>query len=612
MCGIAGVINPEKDNVIKRMANAITHRGPDDEGYFKDKDIALGMRRLSIIDLAGGGQPITSSDERFIIFFNGEIYNYKELRKDLEKRGYQFKTESDTEVVLALFLKSGPEALNSLRGMFAFAIYDREEKELFLARDFFGIKPLYYLLSQEEKARVVAFSSEIKSFYAIPEFEPEVNDEAVFDYLSYQYNPLEETFFRSVYKLPPAHYMIVNLETGKVVRRRYWQFKFSPNPALDERRTAREIRAVMEDSVRHHMVADVPVGSFLSGGIDSSIIATLLKKLRGGKQVKTFTISFGSWSEAREAEETSTPLGTDHREFNIEPKEYFKALPKAIWHFDEPVADPSALGLFFLAREAAKEVKVVLSGEGSDELFGGYNIYLAPFAYQKLSWVPKEFLKKLIDSPLKFYGKNYLKRVYFNLSHWYIGNAKVFEPDEVDELCKSIMPEESNKERLKALFKEAEKLSDSTKMQYIDINTWLIGDILAKADKMTMAHSLELRVPFLDIEVARLAEILPDRFKWRGRTTKYLLREAFRGVLPESVRKRKKLGFPTPIKHWMETEEKKIYEVIFENPYIKNRMNISYIRKLVEEHKRGKHNHSRKIYALLTLAIWYNIFIRPQ
>ena len=598
MCGITGIVSPKNKASVEEMTRAILHRGPDDEGYFKDEHVALGMRRLSIIDLARGKQPITSTDGRFLIFFNGEIYNYKELKEDLGD--YEFKTNSDTEVILAGFIKWGEEVLSRLRGMFVFCIYDMKESKLFLARDFFGIKPLYYL---KERSKIVAFSSEIKSFLTLPEFKPEVNNAAVFNYLSFQYNPLEETFFKNVFKLPSAHYMTIDAKTGTAEIKRYWQFQFKQNNTLNEKNTSEKILETMKDSVAHHMIADVPVGSFLSGGIDSSIIATLIQKIRGDKKIKTFTVGFDSLSEGREARETSEPLGTDHREITVGSEEYFKSLPKVVWHFDEPVADPSAVGLYFLAQEAAKSVKVVLSGEGSDELFGGYNIYLEPFARRWISWLPRVILQALAKMP--FRGKNYAERALSKLEDRYIGNASVFPENEVKRLWKDRM----SRFNLDSLYEKVRDLSDSTKMQYIDIHTWLVGDILAKADKMTMAHSLELRVPFLDTEVARLAATLPDRFKWRSGVTKYLLREAFKKVLPESVRSRKKLGFPTPVRDWFTRDRKDVYDTILNNSYIKSHMNVRYVVQMIEDHTEKRADNSRKIYLLLMLAIWYNVFI---
>lgn len=607
MCGITGIIGSKQRQYIQAMTDAIRHRGPDDEGFFSDECLSLGMRRLSIIDLTRGRQPIESSDGRYLIFFNGEIYNYKEIKTQFGD--YKFKTDSDTEVALVGFIKWGEKVLERLRGMFALAIYDRKKKELLLARDFFGIKPLYYLSDQGDSSAILAFSSEMKSFLALPSFQPEVNDEAVFNYLSFQYNPLAETFLKNVYKVPPGHFLKIDAKTGISKINKYWQFKFEADDALDEEKSADKILETMEDSVAHHMIADVPVGSFLSGGIDSSIIATLMQKIRGDGKVKTFTVDFGSLSESREALETAKPLATDHHQITVDPDEYFRNLSEVAWHFDEPVADPSAVGLYFLAREASKHVKVVLSGEGSDELFGGYNIYLEPFARRRITWIPRFILRSIVYLPLNFRGKNYLNRALQRLEDWYIGNALIFKKSEIEKLLASPVMSKTVFD-ITHLYEEAEGLSDSTKMQYIDIHTWLVGDILAKADKMTMAHSLELRVPFLDIEVSTLASSLPDRFKWKNGATKYLLRKAFKGVLPESTRLRKKLGFPIPIRDWLIEGRGDVRDTILNNSYIKSHFDVQYIEKLINDHRAKRVDNSRKIYLLLMLAIWYNVFVK--
>ena len=623
MCGIAGVIEPSiknKDKVVEAMVSKIIHRGPDEDGFYVDKNVGLGMRRLSIIDLSTGHQPITSEDENLLIFFNGEIYNYLELKKDLVEKKYVFKTDSDTEVILHMYEEYGEDMLTQLRGMFTFCIYNSKTKEIFIARDFFGIKPLYYLVQKE---KVVAFSSEAKSFLSFPGFTPEVNDAAVYNYLSFQYNPLVESFFKDVYKLPPGHFMRIDLKSGATDIKKYWSFEFDQNRELDEKKTKIDLLYTIKDSVRHHMIADVPVGAFLSGGIDSSIIATLMQEIRGGngaakdknKKVKTFTVGWKTLTEGVEAKETSDALGTDHTEISISPEEYFSVLGKAVYHFDEPVADPSAIGIYFLAQEASKHVKVVLSGEGSDELFGGYNIYTAPFASNKMAWVPKIIIDFLTKLPFNFYGKNYLKRVGEKVEDWYFGQKyfsdSIFERSEIKKMWKG---GEEDFQSMNPLYKKIGKLSDSTKMQYVDINTWLVGDILAKADKMTMAHSLELRVPFLDKEVAELARTLPDRFKWSGNgttgVTKYLLREAFAKIIPESTRNRRKLGFPTPIRDWMTTESMGVYDSILQNSYIKQNIDTDYIKKLIVDHVEGKKDNSRKIYTLLMLALWYDTFIK--
>lgn len=610
MCGISGVIDPklkDKEKVIEGMVSRIIHRGPDEDGFYVDKNVGLGMRRLSIIDLSTGHQPITSEDENLLIFFNGEIYNYLELKKDLLEKEYKFKTDSDTEVILHMYEEYGEKMLPLLRGMFTFCIYDIEKKEVFVARDFFGIKPLYYLVKDE---KIVAFSSEAKSFLSFPGFEAEVNDEAVYNYLSFQYNPLVESFFKDVYKLPPAHFMRINLSSGKTEIKKFWSFEFDQDESLDEKKAKIDVLYTVKDSVRHHMIADVPVGAFLSGGVDSSVITTLMQEIRGEKKIKTFTVGFNTLTEANEAKETSDVLGTDHTEITIGPEEYFSVLGKAVYHFDEPVADPSAIGIYFLAQEARKHVKVVLSGEGSDELFGGYNIYTVPFSSQKMLWLPKSIVDFAVKLPFSFYGKNYLKRVSQKIDDWYFGQKyfsdSIFDRKEIKNIWKR---DRFDFKSMNPLYKNIGNLSDSTKMQYIDINTWLVGDILAKADKMTMAHSLELRVPFLDIKVAELAKTLPDRFKWHNGATKYILREAFNRVIPESTRNRRKLGFPTPIRDWMTEESTGIYDSILNNKYIQNKLDLEYIKSLISDHIEAKKDNSRKIYTLLMLALWYDTFI---
>lgn len=610
MCGVTGIIGENIENkevIIARMTEAIRHRGPDDEGYFIDKYVGLGMRRLSIIDLSSGRQPITSKDETKLIFFNGEIYNYKELKEGLVKSGVQFKTNTDTEVILHLYEAYGEKMLDMLRGMFVFVIYDRKNNDLFIARDFFGIKPLYYLTYEN---KITAFSSEIKSFLSIPGFVPEVNDSAVYNYLSFQYNPLSETFFKKVYKLLPGHYIKIDFKNDKTEIKRYYSFEFDQNKNLLLNETKEKIQKTIEDSVKHHMIADVSVGAFLSGGIDSSIITSLMQRIRGNKKIKTFTVGFKGLTEGKEASETSDILETDHTEIEVGPKEYFEELSNVVYHFDEPVADPSAVGLYFVAKEARKSVKVVLSGEGSDELFGGYNIYLEPFARKNLAWIPKIFINILVSIfdklNLYFWGTNYLRRLNRELEEWYIGNASIFTTKDMEGLW---MGSNLKPLSLSSLYKNIKHLSESTQMQYIDINTWLVGDILAKADKMTMAHSIELRVPFLDIEVAKLASGLPDKFKWSKGVTKYLLREAFKGIVPESTRNRKKLGFPTPIRNWLTNEREDLFNTILNNNYIKKNLNVSEVKRIINDHLSKKIDNSRKIYTLLMLALWYDKFI---
>jgi asparagine synthase (glutamine-hydrolysing) len=629
MCGIAGILGkPEKTKrLIDSMVDVIFHRGPDDRGVLLEKDFAYGMRRLSIIDLSHGHQPIWNEDETVCVVFNGEIYNYRELRPELISLGHRFKTESDTEGLVHLYEQYGSDMLKKLRGMFAFCIYDKKKNELFIARDHFGIKPLYYRvdtvynpITKESTKQFVSFGSEIKSILEDKLFVPEINESAILNYLSYQYNPLEETMFQGIYKLLPGHFMKIKLVDASYKTENYWNYTFDDkNTWADisipgEQKLAQEIRKTVEDSVAHHMISDVPVGSFLSGGVDSGIIVSTMQQIRkkaGQPSVSTFTIGFDHVSEHAEARQVSDAQGTTHTEITVDFEEYFKELPKIAWHFDEPVADPSAVALYFLAREARKKVKVVLSGEGADELFGGYNIYREPFAtsvVQKLpSWLQNYVLHPLTKLPFDLYGLNYIRRSLQKLEDRYIGNAYIFKDKEIQKLYKKPT---GGKISLKPFYDAVGDEPDSRKMQYIDLNFWLPGDILAKADKMTMAHSLELRVPFLDIEVSKISSIIPDSLKYKEGTTKYILRKAFESVVPKETFTRKKLGFPTPIRNWLKEKPEEIRKLIIENKCIQDRFDISYINQLIDDHIHGYKDTARKVYVLLMLALWYNSFIQ--
>lgn len=606
MCGIIGIIGKESNNkeLLKQMNDLITHRGPDDEGFFYANNVGLAMRRLAIIDIKRGKQPMTSADGRYTIIFNGEIYNYKDLKKELEKKGVQFKTDSDTEVLLNLYILEKEKMLTKLRGMFAFAIHDSQANSVFLARDYFGIKPLYYL---QDNNKLLAFGSEIKSLLLYPGYRKQINDEAVYNYLSFQYNPMEETFFKKIWKLPPGHYMLVNLSDGTFENKKYWSFQFEKKE-MSLLEIKNSLRAELENSVRMHMIADVPVGSFLSGGIDSGIIASLSSRIlkKDNRKLSTFTIGFKELNEWDQALETANAIESDHQQIVLNWDDYYKTLPLIAWHFDEPVADPSAIALYFLAKEARKKVKVILSGEGADELFGGYNIYLEPFARAKLQHIPRIIRKLLLKSLMRvsahMRGVKFLQRSLMKTEAWYIGNATLFSRQEIKSTWNG---EKFNTKDFSEYYSQVVKNSDSGKMQYIDINTWLVGDILAKADKMTMANSLELRVPFLDIEISKIASTLPDNLKWYKGQTKYLLREVSKDIVPETTRIRKKLGFPTPVVNMIDSNYQEIKGLIVENPYIKGHLDQSKLEDIFREHEYYKKDNSRKIFALLMLCVWY-------
>lgn len=653
MCGIAGIFGNEEftKTTLNRMLTAITHRGPDDQGEFYEKNFAFGMRRLSIIDLNGGHQPIWNEDRTIVIVFNGEIYNHIELHDELVSKGHVFTTKSDTETIVHLYEEYGrtspEEMLCKLRGMFGLAIFDIIEQKMIVARDHFGIKPMYYRIDGTDTFPTIAsFGSEIKSLLKDVRYSPRVNDEAVNNYLSFQFNPLDETCFAHIFKLLPGSYMEIDVVNRTFFTKEFWNYTFanSENTRTDEVTLANDIKNVITDSVKHHMISDVPVGAFLSGGIDSAITVTLMQQERmrlGLDPVKTFTIGFDEVSEHKTAREVSDSLHTDHHEIKISFDEYFKELPQIAWFFDEPVADPSAVALYFLAKEARKHVKVVLSGEGSDELFGGYNIYREPFSLAPISqlpsWAHKYFVKPLVNISFNFYGKNYLRRATTHFNDRYIGNAYIFKPNESLKLWKKEFHNKKNNTNntinnlihnqtlnthtytqqphilpgyeLEKKITGFANFTESRKMQLVDIHYWLRGDILAKADKMTMAHSLELRVPYLDREVALISSTIDDSLKYANGTTKYILRKAFESILPRATVDRKKLGFPTPVRDWLKKRPDEIMRIIRINKYISTHFESEYIESLVQDHLNGTADNARKIYTLLMLALWYNQFI---
>ena len=621
MCGIAGVLGgPQRTTpLIGPMLDVITHRGPDDFGEYVADRFAFGMRRLSIIDLAGGHQPMWSADDSVGIVFNGEIYNYRELRTELSGAGRSFQTHSDTETILVGYQAGRddlPAFFRSLRGMFGLCLYDVERQVLVLARDPFGIKPLYYRLDgNAAHPRVRSFGSEIKSLLLDPEYTPAVNDEALLNYLSFQFNPLAETFFAGIHRLDPGCYAVISLADGSITVDRYWRYEFA-EPWEDEHALTAGVRECLEDSVAHHVIADVPVGAFLSGGIDSAITVTLVQEQRralGQEPVKTFTVGFDAVSEHAQAREVADRLGTDHHEVHVDLHEYLEVLPQIAWYFDEPVADPSAVSLYFVARAAREEVKVVLSGEGADELFGGYRIYREPMDLDRIRDLPRPLRAasdRLSRLPRSFPGRNYLRRAATAFNERYIGNAYVFRPSEVRRLLRSTPNTEHVRPgvELAQIYPGFDELPESRRMQLVDMHFWLRGDILAKADRMTMAHSLELRVPYLDPEVAALSERIPDRLKYRDGTTKWVLRRAFRGRVSEATEHRDKLGFPTPLGTWLRQDPDAVVAPIRASTWLAEVVDMQVVESLIADHVAGRADNSRRIFVLLMLALWHGQF----
>ena len=602
MCGFVGYINKEKDKKdnIKKMADLIAHRGPDSEGYYTDENIALGFRRLSIIDLNNGSQPIYNEDKSKVIIFNGEIYNFEPLREDLIKKGHTFTTKTDTEVILHGYEEYGEEILDKLRGMFAFVIYDKNTKELFAARDFYGIKPFYYA----KMGNTFIFGSEIKSFLIHPHFKKELNSKMLEYYLTFQYSPGNETFFKNVYKLMPGHYL--KYKNGKLEVKKYYEIKFKEDKTKTYDEWKKGIKKRLADSIKAHKISDVEVGSFLSSGVDSSFIAA------SSDVDKTFTVGFNNekYSEISYAKDLSEKINTQNISKVITKEEYFKKLPNIIYYMDEPVADPSAIALYFVTELASENVKVSLSGEGADEIFGGYNIYQEPLTdawYYKLPYPIRFVIGKVASIFPHKRGINFLIRRGKKLEDRFVGNAFIFNNHEVKKILKNKRQTKGFQDLTKPYYEKVKDKDEVTKMQYIDFNFWLIGDILTKADKMSMANSLEVRVPFLDRPLIDYALGLPTEFKTDKNTTKKIFRDIASEVLEDKVSTKKKLGFPVPIRVWLKEDE--TYESVRKVFMQDNKFfNQKAILKILDDHKKGKSDNSRKIWTIYVFLIWYEIF----
>ena len=643
MCGICGFTGAAEADlpILKAMCDVMAHRGPDGEGQYIDDGIALGHRRLSLIDLAGGNQPmVRATGERatavtspalaadgsplagpeaaaakgdVAIVFNGEIYNYRDLRAELETQGWAFETSSDTEVLLAGYLAWGEDVLDKLRGMFAFAIWNRKSRELFCARDFFGIKPLYYTVQDGAAGPQFIFASEIKCILEHPAYERALNEEALEQYLCFQFSALPETFFKGIFKLEPAHCLTVRAD-GTMTTRRYWRPTYDFDEDRSREDTVEAIDAAMRESVRYHNVADVEVGSFLSSGIDSSYMAACLAK--ENPDIKTFTVGFAEYEGERDeiswARELADELHIENDSKHISEEEYWASLPRVQWHMDEPSADPSAVALYFVDQEAAKKVKAVLSGEGADEFFGGYRIYQTPFANAKLSWVPKGLLRGASKAAraLGVRGANYLERASETPEDWYYTNANgvAFSPEERARLLKRPVQACSPQELIAPAYAEVSDLDETTRMQYVDLFFWLVGDILLKTDKMSMAHSLESRVPFLDKEVFNVSRTIPTPFKANGEQTKIALREAAERAIPKDWAQKEKLGFPVPMVDWLRQD--RYYNQVkewFTGDIAQQFFNTDELVRLLDEH-RYKIDRSRKIWIVYMFLMWYKIY----
>ena len=606
MCGICGFTGEleQREDVIKKMTEVITHRGPDSDGLYMDDYIAMGFRRLSIIDLETGDQPITNEDGNLILTFNGEIYNYKDLKKELEGAGHRFSTTSDSEVLLHAFEEWGEDMFERLRGMFAFAIYNKDTKAVFLARDFFGIKPLHYTLINDD----LCYASEIKSILEHPNFMKRFNDKALDAYLSFQYVPQPMTFFKDVYCLLPGHYMW--FRDGVVETQRYFEAKFKPESDMTEEEAVNKIEKVFEDSVNAHKIADVEVGCFLSSGVDSSYVASYFE----GQ--KTFTVGFDfgeKYNEIDWAKSLSEKIGVEHHEKLISSEEFWAAVPKVQYHMDQPLADPSCIALYFVTKLASEYVKVVLSGEGADELFGGYTCYNDPRVFKVYQKIVPYFLRRAIGWVCKklpdIKGRDYLIRAIHPLEKRYIGNAYMYDEKQKKALLKNPEIASDPSRMCRRMYTRARRYDDETKMQYLDINMWMVGDILLKADRMSMANSLELRVPFLDKEVFKVAASLPTPLRVNKFNTKYAMRKAAARHLPAEVAEKPKLGFPVPTRVWLKDEH--YYHVVkdmFTSTTAEKFFNTNLLLQYLDEHFEEKEDNSRKIWTIYVFLVWYQIY----
>ena len=689
MCGICGFTLPQGNfrDTLQSMCDVIAHRGPDGEGQYFDEGIALGHRRLSLIDLEGGNQPmVRSTGEKvakitspardsegklceseedalqigdWAIVFNGEIYNYQDLRKELELDGWKFETNSDTEVLLVGYIARKEAILQQLRGMFAFVIWNKQTQELFCARDFFGIKPFYYTFvdsdvqkDSQSEARQFVFGSEIKSILKHPCVKKELNEAALSSYLCFQFPVLHETFFKGIYKLPQGYYLKVDKQ-GNASMHRYWKPEFHIDETRTREEVADKIEEVMRDSVKYHNVADVEVGSLLSSGIDSSYMAACLKE--ENPDIHTFTVGFSEFKDEKDeiawARELAEKLNVHHDYLHIKEDDYWDSVSKVIWHMDEPLADPSAFALYFVDKIAAKKVKAILSGEGADELFGGYRVYQASLANKKIDWLPSFLLRagSKALSLLHMRGADYLERASKGAIGWYYTNAngviftaedrkrvfnskiqerlkKVSYKDACEAIGLSLQSGDTNtylspdnstplngmplpSDLTKPIYKEAADLDEVTQMQYADMWFWLVGDILLKSDKMAMAHSLEARVPFLDKEVFNLASTIPASQKLDESQTKITLRDAAMRTIPTDWAKKQKLGFPVPLSKWLKKDcyYNQIKEA-FTSDTASQYFNIDYLVQLLDDHKTGARENARKIWIIYSFLVWHKLY----
>jgi asparagine synthase (glutamine-hydrolysing) len=628
MCGIAGFFEPEERlapaeqrGVLARMCNVIEHRGPDDEGFFVEDGVALGMRRLSIIDLYTGHQPISNEDGTVWIVFNGEIYNYRELRDELITRGHVFKTNTDTETIIHLYEEEGEQCVRRLRGMFAFAIYDKRARKLFIARDRVGVKPLHYALVGDR----FVFGSEIKSLLQHPLVPRAVNHEAISDFLSFSYVPDPQTAFRGIRKLPPGH--TLTFKDGFLVTRAYWDFEY-PEEAPDadtesEAAYIEQLRELLAESIRIRLMSDVPLGAFLSGGIDSSTVVAMMARAMN-RPVKTFSIGFteSSHDELHYARIAARHFQTEHHEFIVTP-DVCRIVEEIVWHHDEPFADMSSVPTYIVSKMAREHVTVVLSGDGGDELFAGYERYLVDRQRQKFERVPGFFRRRLMlpaarRLPQQIYGKNYLRNVSLDPGARYIDSISCFDEEMKQEMLSNEfrrqLSRHNSTDKFIKLFAAPGSRERLDHLLYLDSKTYLPGDILTKVDRMSMAHSIEAREPLLDYKLIEFAQRVPAALKLRGVETKSILKRAMRGIIPDEIINRPKQGFGVPMQKWFREELREMVTDTLTDSRTRQRgyFNQRAVSAILNEHLSGRRDNSRHLWSLLMLELWHRAFIDHQ
>lgn len=612
MCGFAGLISDELidkgeefKKKFKESLDLIAYRGPNSDGYFHDGYCSLGFRRLSIIDLEGGSQPIYYDEGRYTLVFNGEIYNYLEIREELKNLGYEFKTDSDSEVLLVSYVAFGKECTKKFRGMFAFLIYDSKEKTLFGARDMFGIKPMYYA----EKDGTTYFASEKKSIIHLTG-ENKVDKKSLQYYFNLRFVPEPLTLTEGIFRLPPGCQFTKKIGE-KIEIEEYYNPEFKTDYFKTEEEAVSEIRRVLNDSMKMHLRADVPVGALLSSGIDSTITTAIAKDYV--KDLKTFTIGFdaGDKNETPVAKESAKEMNLENYAMTVDALTYKDALERYIFVMDDPLADPSAVALYFVTKLASEHVTVIISGEGSDELFTGYKMYRQPLDLSKFKWIPfKKGIKSLVNKLPNFKGKNTIINGLTKLDDRYISNTRSFDDEkELKKLLKNFDPSLNIMDTVKPYYKRAGKISDVSKMQYVDLKMWMTGDILHKADRMSMSNSLELRVPFLDKEVFEVASRINPKWSLEGNTTKKVLRKAARGIIPDLVLDRPKLGFPVPMSDWLRGELKPWVLDLIENSKTDEYIDKDYVRKLYDIHLSGEKDLKNELWSIITFMLWHKVFI---